>query len=112
MIKFIFNPISVFSKFKTSQACFYGPYVLEKRWYKKKLEKTRNKVDQRVIKIKLKGIKENIFTFPNALSLLRIISTPFIGYFVLHHCYLQSLIIFVFAGLTDLVCIDCLYFLV
>jgi len=105
MIKFIANSIFISLRVKKPQACFNGPLLLEKRWYHKGLEKTRVKVDHthRVIKSKLEGIKENIFTYPNGLSLLRIISTPFIGYFVLQQYYLQSLIIFVFAGLTDLV---------
>lgn len=52
---------------------------------------------------KISEIKENILTVPNALCVIRIISTPILGYLVLSEFYTFSLGLFVFAGFTDLV---------
>ncbi|GIY67268.1 cardiolipin synthase [Caerostris extrusa] len=67
-----------------------------------KIETARNetlkKMDQ-----KKSEIKENIFTVPNGLCAVRIISTPIIGYLVLSELYTHSLGLFIFAGFTDLI---------
>ena len=47
--------------------------------------------------------KENIFTVPNLLTFSRIVATPFLGYMVLHEHFHLSLGIFACAGITDLV---------
>ncbi|GFS55861.1 cardiolipin synthase [Nephila pilipes] len=52
---------------------------------------------------KISEIKENILTVPNALCVIRIVSTPILGYLVLSELYTYSLGLFVFAGFTDLV---------
>ncbi|PRD36883.1 UNVERIFIED_CONTAM: putative cardiolipin synthase [Trichonephila clavipes] len=52
---------------------------------------------------KISEIKENILTVPNALCVIRIVSTPILGYLVLSEFYTCSLGLFVFAGFTDLI---------
>lgn len=48
-------------------------------------------------------IKENIYTVPNLLSLLRIAVSPVLGYLILQESYTLSLVLFAAAGITDLV---------
>ncbi|XP_013414580.1 probable cardiolipin synthase (CMP-forming) [Lingula anatina] len=45
--------------------------------------------------------KENILTVPNALTVSRIVLSPFLGYLVLHESYTWALGLFVYAGTTD-----------
>ena len=47
--------------------------------------------------------KENIKTIPNMLTLGRILSTPLIGYLVVHQSFTWALGLFVCAGITDMV---------
>ncbi|EDO40152.1 predicted protein, partial [Nematostella vectensis] len=46
--------------------------------------------------------REDIFTVPNLLSASRIIAAPFLGYFIVSEHYLTSVLIFGFAGITDM----------
>jgi len=55
-----------------------------------------------VVKDKLDGMRENILTVPNGLSLVRIALTPVMGYCVLQHHHWAALSIFLAAGATDL----------
>lgn len=45
--------------------------------------------------------KENILTVPNLLTASRIVSTPFLGYMVTHGHFEIALVLFVVAGITD-----------
>ncbi|XP_068681626.1 cardiolipin synthase (CMP-forming)-like [Montipora foliosa] len=61
----------------------------------------------RGIKIKakieqMKEMKEDIFTVPNLLSTLRILSTPVLGYLILTQDFVSSMALFGVAGITDL----------
>lgn len=50
---------------------------------------------------KFTGIRENILTYPNGLSLCRIALTPVLCYCILNQQYVVSLAVFAAAGLTD-----------
>ncbi|OQV12905.1 putative cardiolipin synthase (CMP-forming) [Hypsibius exemplaris] len=52
--------------------------------------------------IKDLALKENIFTIPNFLCIIRIGLTPYVGYLVLNGEYNWACYIFAFAGFTDL----------
>lgn len=47
--------------------------------------------------------KENIFTVPNLLGVIRIGLTPYVGYLVLKGEFHWACYVFAFAGFTDLV---------
>ena len=47
--------------------------------------------------------KENIYTIPNLLCVLRMGSAPILGYMILTKQYEPAIGIFAFAGITDLV---------
>ena len=61
------------------------------------------KEKEHLVKQKLEGLKENIFTVPNGLTTCRIVMTPFIGYFILNDHHHLALCTFTLAGITDLV---------
>ncbi|XP_042898005.1 probable cardiolipin synthase (CMP-forming) [Parasteatoda tepidariorum] len=67
-----------------------------------KLQHARRET-KRKVQNKIGEIKENILTVPNGLCVLRIISTPLLGYLVISEYYTTSLGIFMFAGFTDLI---------
>ncbi|KAF8541328.1 CDP-alcohol phosphatidyltransferase-domain-containing protein [Trichophaea hybrida] len=46
---------------------------------------------------------ENIYNFPNALTFTRLLSSPVIGYLILHDQHSFALSLFALAGVTDLV---------
>ncbi|XP_065882634.1 probable cardiolipin synthase (CMP-forming) [Dysidea avara] len=48
-------------------------------------------------------IKENIFTVPNLLSVMRIAISPVLGYLIVYEAYLPALVLFTAAGITDVV---------
>ena len=50
---------------------------------------------------KFVGIRENVLTYPNGLSLLRIGLTPVLSICILNHYYLTSLSVLLVAGVTD-----------
>ena len=54
-----------------------------------------------VLKEKFVGIRENVLTYPNGLSLIRIGLTPVLAFCILNHYYISSLSIFTVAGITD-----------
>lgn len=66
-----------------------------------KLRKTRQKLKETTKKV-TEGIKENVFTVPNGLCILRIGLAPVLAYLVLDGSYTSALGIFLFAGVTDL----------
>lgn len=47
--------------------------------------------------------RENIYTVPNILTFSRLLSAPVIGYLIIHEQHLPALVLFVYAGITDLV---------
>ncbi|KAK2000516.1 CDP-alcohol phosphatidyltransferase [Colletotrichum falcatum] len=49
-----------------------------------------------------KNLHEDIRTLPNLLTLSRLVSAPFVGYFILHDQHAWALGLFVYAGVTDL----------
>lgn len=61
------------------------------------------KAKEHLVKQKLEGLRENIFTIPNGLTTCRIVMTPFIGYFILNDHHHLALCTFTLAGITDLV---------
>lgn len=61
------------------------------------------KEKETLVKQKLEGLRENIFTVPNGLTSSRIVMTPFIGYFILNGHHHLALCTFTVAGITDLV---------
>lgn len=61
------------------------------------------KEKETLVKQKLEGLRENIFTVPNGLTSSRILMTPFIGYFILNDHHHLALCTFTVAGITDLV---------
>lgn len=67
-------------------------------------ERTKDRIRETraVVKDKLDGMRENIFTYPNGLCVLRIALTPVMGYCVLEHHHVAALSLFLVAGLTDL----------
>ena len=46
---------------------------------------------------------ENIYTVPNALTFSRLLAAPAIGYLVLHDYHAWAVVLFAYAGITDLV---------
>ena len=72
---------------------------------KARIDETRKKVQQakQVVKERLEGIKENVWTIPNALCITRIALTPLLSYFVVSSQFGIALSIFAIAGITDLV---------
>lgn len=54
-----------------------------------------------VLKEKFIGIRENVLTYPNGLSLIRICLTPVLSFCILNQHYITSLTIFTVAGITD-----------
>ncbi|KAK1835228.1 putative phosphatidyl synthase [Podospora conica] len=46
--------------------------------------------------------RENIYTLPNLLTFSRLLTAPFIGYFILQNQHTLALGLFAYAGLTDL----------
>jgi cardiolipin synthase (CMP-forming) len=46
---------------------------------------------------------ENIYTLPNFLTLSRLIAAPVVGYLVLHDQHLYAVVLFAYAGITDLI---------
>ncbi|XP_054707141.1 probable cardiolipin synthase (CMP-forming) [Uloborus diversus] len=67
-----------------------------------KLYFTKLRAKRRVTKT-IVEIKENILTVPNGLCVLRILSTPVLGYLVISEFYTASLGLFIVAGFTDLI---------
>lgn len=67
-------------------------------------QKTRLRIRETraVVKDKLEGMRENIMTYPNGLSVMRIMLTPIMGYCILEHHHVTALSIFVVAGVSDL----------
>jgi cardiolipin synthase len=45
---------------------------------------------------------ENIYNIPNLLTFSRLVCAPVIGYFLLHDQHLPALLLFIYAGVTDL----------
>jgi cardiolipin synthase len=64
--------------------------------------KLRLRETRAVVKDKLEGMRENIFTYPNGLSVMRIVLTPVMGYCILEHHHMTALSIFLVAGISDL----------
>ncbi|GAV00664.1 hypothetical protein RvY_11482-2 [Ramazzottius varieornatus] len=62
----------------------------------------RTQRDETVRKVKEMATKENIFTIPNLLCVVRIGLTPYIGYLILHQDFRLACGVAFFAGLTDL----------
>ncbi|XP_038206572.1 probable cardiolipin synthase (CMP-forming) [Zerene cesonia] len=56
------------------------------------------------VKEKLEGVveKENVFTVPNVLCVMRIAMSPYLGYVILQDDYNLALGLLTFAGITDL----------
>jgi len=52
---------------------------------------------------KLLPSHENIYTLPNILTLSRLLAAPAVGYMVIHDLHLPAFVLFVYAGVTDLV---------
>jgi hypothetical protein len=48
--------------------------------------------------------RENIYTIPNALTVSRIISCPFLGYFIINGNFVYATSLLFYAGVSDLVC--------
>lgn len=46
---------------------------------------------------------ENIYTLPNFLTFSRLLAAPVIGYLVIHHQHVWAVVLFAYAGITDLV---------
>lgn len=46
-------------------------------------------------------LRENIYTIPNALTLIRIILSPFIGVCIINHSFQAGLTLLIIAGITD-----------
>ncbi|GBN78507.1 hypothetical protein AVEN_161888-1 [Araneus ventricosus] len=69
-----------------------------------KIQSAKRETRRKVHK-KISEIKENILTIPNGLCVIRIASTPVIGYLVLSELYTLSLGLVIFAGFTDIVSI-------
>ncbi|XP_030854963.1 probable cardiolipin synthase (CMP-forming) isoform X1 [Strongylocentrotus purpuratus] len=67
-------------------------------------EETKKKVQEQVekSKIKVKELRENIFTIPNLLTTMRLALSPYIGYLVVNEQYLLGSSLFVLAGVSDL----------
>ena len=59
------------------------------------------------IKTKLQSVKkfskENIFTFPNAISLSRLLTTPILGYLIIHNNYAIAAVTFSILCFSDLI---------
>ena len=72
-----------------------------------RIDETRKKVQKakQVVKERLEGIKENVWTIPNALCVIRIALTPVLAYCVVSSQFGIALSIFAVAGITDLVSI-------
>lgn len=68
--------------------------------------KTKLKEQEQLVKQKIDGLKENIFTIPNGLTSSRILMTPFLSYFILNNQHNLAFITFTLAGITDLVNFD------
>lgn len=75
----------------------------------RRLKETREQLKETkdVIKGKLVEMKENVFTYPNGLCVVRIALTPFLAYSVLIADYKMALGVFMLAGTTDLVSNQC-----
>lgn len=74
--------------------------------------KLKLKEKEHLVKQKLEGLKENIFTVPNGLTSLRIAMTPFLGHCILNGHHNLALYTFVLAGITDLVSLLFLIFVI
>ncbi|KAL8941273.1 MAG: hypothetical protein Q9216_002334 [Gyalolechia sp. 2 TL-2023] len=48
-------------------------------------------------------VHENIYTIPNILTFSRLIAAPIIGYLTIHEQHVAALVLFIYAGATDLV---------
>lgn len=70
---------------------------------KKENLKLKLKQKETLVKRKFENLKENIFTIPNGLTTIRILMTPFLGYFIINNHYNLGLYTFTLAGITDLV---------
>ncbi|KNE57307.1 hypothetical protein AMAG_03032 [Allomyces macrogynus ATCC 38327] len=46
-------------------------------------------------------VHENIYTIPNAMSLARLVSTPFVGYFIVTEQFTPALALFAVSAVTD-----------
>uniref|UniRef100_A0AAF5HY14 cardiolipin synthase (CMP-forming) n=2 Tax=Strongyloides stercoralis TaxID=6248 RepID=A0AAF5HY14_STRER len=58
-------------------------------------------IDNNLSNKEKKKFKDRIYTIPNLLCGIRILSTPFIGYLVTSEAYTPACLLFTFAGLTD-----------
>lgn len=56
-------------------------------------------------KSSLRDLRENIYTLPNALTVSRILSCPFLAYFIVQGNFELATAALVYAGVTDLVII-------
>ena len=48
-------------------------------------------------------VRENLYTLPNILTYTRLVAAPVIGYLVLHEQHGWAVVLFLYAGITDLV---------
>ena len=69
-------------------------------------EKTKPGANERLQAIRA----EKIWTIPNALTVSRILSCPILCYAILHDNFYAATGLLVYAGLTDLVCVQFSYF--
>ncbi|XP_072166642.1 probable cardiolipin synthase (CMP-forming) [Diadema setosum] len=75
-----------------------------KKAEKFEFEETKKKVQARVeqSKMKVKELRENIFTIPNLLTMSRLVMSPVLGYLVVTEQFLLGTVLFALAGVTDL----------
>ena len=94
---------------------YYGNHI--KKLKNEQKQRLQNKKDnlkfklkqkENLVKQKLEGLKENIITIPNGLTVSRILMTPFLGYFILNNSNNLAFITFTLAGITDLVSWICI----
>lgn len=52
---------------------------------------------------KKKDLYENIYTWPNLITLSRIAATPLLGYFIVNHQTLPATLTLAYAGISDIV---------
>lgn len=65
---------------------------------------TKRKLSDEVTKSEVNPVfKDNIYTIPNLLTATRIITAPFIGYFIVNHNSVMAISIFIYSCITDFV---------
>ncbi|XP_077992609.1 putative cardiolipin synthase (CMP-forming) [Glandiceps talaboti] len=67
---------------------------------KKKIVKAQERMKEKYEEIEER--KENIFTIPNFLTTGRIVTSPVLGYLVIHEYFGSATLLFAVAGITDL----------